>query len=75
MSYNGAEVSAMSYIGTVRNGRIELPPDAQLPDGTVVRVERVANDEPDPADCLARFAVDGGPADLAGTRQCARGPR
>jgi hypothetical protein len=28
----------MSYIGTVENGQIKLPPDAQLPEGAKVEV-------------------------------------
>lgn len=29
----------MSYIGTVENGQIKLPPDARLPEGAKVEVE------------------------------------
>ena len=32
----------MSFVGTVRNGVVELPRDLVLPDGTEVRVETVA---------------------------------
>ena len=35
----------MSYIGTIENGVVVLPPEAHLADGTKVRVEPVANDE------------------------------
>jgi|GEM_PF-5626749 len=31
----------MTYIGTVSKGKVTLPPDAKLPDGTKVRVETV----------------------------------
>ncbi len=35
----------MSYTGTVIGGLVKLPPEANLPDGTAVRVETVeAND-------------------------------
>ena len=53
----------MSYFGIVRNGKVELPPGTQLPDGITVRVE--VPDEPDPLDRLEELAVDGGPPDLA----------
>jgi hypothetical protein len=32
----------MSYVGTVENGVVVLPPEAKLPDGTRVTVEPVA---------------------------------
>ena len=32
----------MVFKGIVRNGAVELPPEAHLPDGTVVRVEAAA---------------------------------
>jgi hypothetical protein len=31
----------MSYTGTVEGGMVKLPPEAALPDGTTVRIERV----------------------------------
>jgi len=31
----------MSYTGTVEGGVVKLPPDAALPDGTVVKVEPI----------------------------------
>ncbi len=54
----------MSYRGTVREGKVELEPGANLPDGTVVVVEllRVEND---PAYALADDAVDTEITDLA----------
>jgi len=53
----------MSYLGIVRNGKVELPPGTQLPEGTTVRVE--VPEEPDPLDRLEELAVDGGPPDMA----------
>jgi len=53
----------MSFMGIVRNGHIELPPEAKLPEGTQVRVE--VSDQADPLDHLEDYAVDGGPPDLA----------
>lgn len=54
----------MTYLGTVRNGKIELEPGADLPDGTPVRVELLADDK-NPAIGLANEAVDSGIEDLA----------
>ncbi len=54
----------MTYIGTVRDGKIELEAGKRLPDGTVVRVEPVDVDR-DPADDLADEAVSTGITDLA----------
>lgn len=34
----------MAYRGIVKNGKIELEPPAELPEGTVVRVEAEAED-------------------------------
>ena len=31
----------MSYTGTVENGAVKLPPEAQWPDGTTVRIEKI----------------------------------
>lgn len=36
----------MSYVGTVENGVVVLPPDAGLADGTQVRVQTVKNVKP-----------------------------
>jgi hypothetical protein len=47
----------MAYIGIVRDGRVELPPEAGFPDGTQVRVERL-NGEDDPAYHLDELGVD-----------------
>lgn len=50
---------AMSCYGTVRNGRVELPPETVFPEGTVVRIEEIpANSEIDPAYRLHELAVD-----------------
>ena len=55
----------MSFLGVVSKGMVVLPPDANLPDGTEVRVE------PIPAKTLAERLGDvigivrGGPPDLA----------
>lgn len=49
----------MTYIGTVRDGRIELPAEAAFPDGTLVRIEEVAQGA-DPAYGLDEEAVDAG---------------
>ncbi len=39
-------VDIMSYIGTVCNGVVLLPPEAKLEEGTKVRVEPVATERP-----------------------------
>ncbi len=31
----------MSYTGTVEGGVVKLPPEAALPDGTTVRIEKI----------------------------------
>ncbi len=54
----------MTYHGTVRNGRVELPDGVHLPDGTVVRIEPVQLDE-DSAYDLVDEAVSTGIVDLA----------
>jgi hypothetical protein len=54
----------MIYVGTVRNGKVELPEDLDLPEGTQVRVEPIANTD-DPAIGLADEAVQTGIRDLA----------
>ena len=53
----------MSFLGIVRNGHVELPPEAHLPDGTSVRV--FVPELEDPADHLEEEAVDGGSPDMA----------
>ena len=40
--YNTGEVVVMVFKGIVRNGAVKLPPEANLPDGTEVRVEPAA---------------------------------
>jgi hypothetical protein len=59
----------MSYIGTVENGVVVLPPEADLTEGTKVRVEPVDGDEAVPTleDLLAPLAgqASGLPSDLA----------
>ncbi len=50
--------------GTVRNGKVELDPGAQLPEGAAVRVEPL-DSHSDPADGLADEAVSTGLTDLA----------
>jgi hypothetical protein len=54
----------MTYIGTVKSGRVELEPSCTLPDGTKVRIEPIENSS-DPADGLGDDAVPTGVADLA----------
>lgn len=54
----------MTYEGTVKNGRIELPEGVCLPDGTIVRVESLTAAQ-DPAYDLAAEAVSTGLPDLA----------
>ena len=65
----------MSYKGTVKNGTVVLPPDADLPDGTEVEVtplpvrdenHKSAAEEKSFADRYRKFiGVCEGPADLA----------
>jgi hypothetical protein len=59
----------MSYTGIVKNGKVTLPPGADLPDGTRVRVEPVESvTEPIPlADSLREFigVFDDLPSDFA----------
>ncbi len=38
----------MSYVGTVSNGVVVLPPEAKLDNGTKVRVEPLAQAAPEP---------------------------
>ena len=59
----------MTYQGRVKNGVVELPPDATLPEGAEVRVELIepgksGNDE-DQVYSLAELAVDTGVPDLS----------
>lgn len=59
----------MTYSGKVKNGVVELPPDANLPEGAEVRVEVIepsgpANEE-DPAYSIGELAVDTGAIDLS----------
>ncbi len=54
----------MSYRGTVREGKVELEPGANLPEGTVVLVEPLPA-ETDPVYLLADDAIDTGIGDLA----------
>jgi len=54
----------MSYVGTVREGKVVLPPGVTLPDGTLVRIEPV-RDGDDPAYGLADEAVSTGIPDLS----------
>jgi len=39
----------VSYKGTVKNGVVVLPPEAKLPDGTVVEIAPVVSDGDDPS--------------------------
>lgn len=59
----------MSYLGTIENGVVVLPPEAHLAEGTKVRVETVENDEAVPTleQLLAPLAgqATGLPSDLA----------
>ncbi len=59
----------MTYHGKIRNGVIELPAEANLPEGAEVRVEliepRAALDEPDAAYLLEELAVETGMPDLS----------
>lgn len=53
----------MTYTGVVRNGRIELPAGASLPEGATVLVE--LSDAADPIDGLPDESVETGISDLA----------
>jgi hypothetical protein len=57
----------MSITATVENGLIKLPSDAAVPDGTVVRIETVAEEGPALFETLQDFdgMADDLPADLA----------
>jgi hypothetical protein len=59
----------MSYKGTVKNGTVVLPPDADLPDGTEVEVTPV-QEQPTAKSFYERYARFAGmakdlPSDLA----------
>lgn len=53
----------MCFLGIVRNGKIEIPSDVNVPEGTTVRIE--LPEAADPMDDIHKFAVAGGPSDLA----------
>lgn len=63
----------MSYTGTIQNGVVVLPPEAQLPEGTQVRVEPLKKQARKPraatslGKMLLQFAgkAQGLPADMA----------
>lgn len=63
----------MSYTGKVQNGVVVLPPEAHLPEGTEVRVERVKKQgrKPRAANSLGKMLLQfagkakGLPADMA----------
>lgn len=57
----------MTYLGTVKNGRVELPAGTALADGTIVRVVPVGEaNAVDPVYRLDELAVDADlPTDLA----------
>lgn len=57
----------MTFIGKVSNGAIILPPDAQIPEGTEVRVEPLTNTARNLAERYAGLIgiADDLPADLA----------
>jgi len=60
----------MSYKGTVKNGVVVLEPEAKLPEGTSVRVERdpkpaVRDEDLDPAWRIGELAKPTGIRDLA----------
>jgi hypothetical protein len=57
----------MSFTGIVENGKVVLPPEANLPSGTKVRVETVGPETDSLADSLQEFigVFDDLPADLA----------
>ena len=59
----------MTYIGKVHNGTVVLPPQAQLPEGTSVRIEPIASESvrKNRTERLRQIAksLEGLPADLA----------
>lgn len=57
----------MTYQCKVRKGTVQLPPEANLPDGTIVRVEVLEgpSEGTDPVYSIGDLAVDTGLADLS----------
>jgi hypothetical protein len=55
----------MVYFGQVKNGKVELERNGQLPEGTRVRVEPLAAGDADPFDTLGENPVDTGLSDMA----------
>jgi hypothetical protein len=60
-------LASMSFTGIVENGKVVLPPNANLPTGTQVRIETVEPESAGAADPLQQFigVFDDLPADLA----------
>jgi hypothetical protein len=54
----------MSFVGVVKDGKVELPPEWHVPDGTPVKIEVVSNGV-DPLDRLLDFSIDAEVDDLA----------
>lgn len=54
----------MTYQGTIKNGKVEIPPEGHLPDGAIVRIELIPPSD-DPACGVADEAVSTGVTDLA----------
>jgi hypothetical protein len=55
----------MLYFGHIKNGKVELEQNGQLPEGTRVRVEPLAAGDADPFDRLGENPVDTGLSDMA----------
>jgi hypothetical protein len=57
----------MSFTGIVENGKVVLPPEANLPSGTKVRIETVETETDSLPDPLQKFigVFDDLPSDLA----------
>lgn len=55
----------MTYQGTVQNGVVVFEPGVQLPEGSPVRVEVVAKQEPNQADLSAEYDALMNMSDLA----------
>lgn len=55
----------MSFVGVVSKGTVVLPPDANLPDGTEVRVEALPTKSLSERLSNVIGIVHGGPPDLA----------
>jgi hypothetical protein len=64
MRTDGREV-VMSFVGVVSKGTVVLPPDANLPDGTEVRVEPLRAKPLSERLSDVIGIVHGGPSDLA----------